>query len=48
MKISDGVKFGFGLTVGVTLAGFIIGYLGEALKKEEPEKKTESTEEGES
>lgn len=48
MKISDGVKLGFGLTVGVALAGFIGEVLSNALKKEEPEKKTESTEEGES
>ena len=44
MKISDGVKLGFGLTVGVALAGFIGEVLSRALK----EKKTESTEEGES
>ena len=48
MKISDGVKLGIGFTVGVALAGFIGEVLSKALKKEESEKKTESTEEGES
>lgn len=44
MKISDGVKLGIGFTVGVALVGTISEVLNRALK----EKKTESTEEGES
>ena len=44
MKISDGVKLGIGFTVGVALMGTISEVLSRALK----EKKTESTEEGES
>ena len=44
MKISDGVKLGIGFTVGIALVGTISEVLSRALK----EKKTESTEEGES